>query len=387
MRCDLFCAVIDNHGDLGVCWRLARQLAGEHGVGVTLWVDDLAAFAAMAPTLDPARMEQTLGSLTVRHWTDDVSSREPGELVIEGFGCNLPEGFLRAMARQPQAPLWINLEYLSAEAWVEDCHAMTSIHPGSGMVRHFWFPGFSPRTGGLLRETGLIESRTAFQADAEAQAAFWARLGLPGAMAWQRRISLFAYENPAIPALFNTLADMTVSTLMLVPAGRALTEVSRWAGRDDLAPGADLQRGSLTVRVLPFLAHADYDRLLQACDLNLVRGEDSFVRAQWAARPLLWHIYPQEEEAHLVKLEAFIRQVEDATTLPPAWAGAMRAWNGTGAGDWPALLATLPAITTGMRDWCAQLTAEEDLARGLMRFYADRVESPPVKSHPGINTR
>ena len=96
---------------------------------------------------------------------------------------------------------------------------------------------------------------------------------------------------------------------------------------------------------------------------------------------------PQEEEAHLVKLEAFIRRVEHATTLPPAWAGAMRAWNGTGAGDWPALLATLPAITTGMRDWCAQLTAEEDLARGLMRFYADRVESPPVKSHPGINTR
>lgn len=377
MRCDLFCAVIDNHGDLGVCWRLARQLAGEHGIQVTLWVDNLDAFAAMAPTLDPTCCAQTLDGLTVRHWSGDIANPEPGDLVIEGFGCHLPEGFLQAMAHRPQAALWINLEYLSAEAWVEDCHAMTSIHPGSGMVRHFWFPGFSPRTGGLLREAGLIESRARFQADNEAQATFWTRLGLPDAMAWQRRISLFAYENPAIPALCDTLADMAVSTLMLVPAGRALAEVGRWAGRADLAPGTELQRGSLTVRVLPFLSHADYDLLLQACDLNLVRGEDSFVRAQWAARPLLWHIYPQEEEAHLVKLEAFIHHVEHETSLPPVWAEAMRAWNGSRRGDWPALLATLPAITAGMCGWCSQLAAQQDLARGLMRFYADRVESRP----------
>lgn len=387
MRCDLFCTVIDNHGDLGVCWRLARQLAGEHGVQVTLWVDDLAAFAYMASALDPAQPVQTLDGLTIRHWAGDVTRPEPGDLVIEGFGCELPPSFLQAMAARPQRPVWINLEYLSAEPWVEDCHAMTSTHPGNGMLRHFWFPGFTARTGGLLREAGLDVTRAAFQADAEARTAFWTRLGLPDALTRDRRISLFAYENAGIPGLLDALADAATSSLLLVPAGRALADVGRWAGRDDLTPGTRVQRGSLTLCVLPFLAHDDYDHLLAACDLNLVRGEDSFVRAQWAARPMLWHIYRQDEDAHLIKLDAFIHQVERDLAPPQVWADAMRAWNGSGRGDWPALLSALPALQAAAHDWCARLTAQEDLARGLMRFYADRVESPPVKSHPGINTR
>ncbi len=41
ITCDIFCAVVDNYGDIGVCWRLARQLAHEHGMTVRLWVDDL----------------------------------------------------------------------------------------------------------------------------------------------------------------------------------------------------------------------------------------------------------------------------------------------------------------------------------------------------------
>ena len=68
LRCDLFCTVIDNYGDLGVCWRLARQLAAEHSIAVTLMVDDLASFAHLAPALDPARDEQMLGDIRVRRW-------------------------------------------------------------------------------------------------------------------------------------------------------------------------------------------------------------------------------------------------------------------------------------------------------------------------------
>ncbi len=387
MRCDLFCTVIDNYGDLGVCWRLARQLTGEHGVQVTFWVDDLAAFAHMAPALSPDKPEQHLDGLTVRHWTGDIAEPAPGDLVIEGFGCELPAGFLHAMAARPQQPLWINLEYLSAEAWVEDCHAMTSVHPGNGMVRHFWFPGFTARTGGLLRESGLIAARARFQDDNGAQSLFWARLGLPDAMDWQRRVSLFAYENTAIAGLLDTLADDQASSLLLVPAGRALADVSRWAGGDALLPGVRIQRGRLAISVLPFLSPADYDLLLQACDLNLVRGEDSFVRAQWAARPLLWHIYGQDDDAHLIKLDAFIRRVECTQSPPQAWADAMRAWNGRGPADWQTLLATLPALQASAGEWCTHLLAQQDLAQGLMRFYADRVESPPVMSHPGIYTR
>ena len=49
---DVFCAVVDNYGDIGVCWRLSRQLAAEHGIAVRLWVDDLKPFARLCPAVD-----------------------------------------------------------------------------------------------------------------------------------------------------------------------------------------------------------------------------------------------------------------------------------------------------------------------------------------------
>jgi len=48
MQWDLFCRVIDNFGDIGVCWRLAADLAGR-GEAVRLWTDDAGALAWMAP--------------------------------------------------------------------------------------------------------------------------------------------------------------------------------------------------------------------------------------------------------------------------------------------------------------------------------------------------
>lgn len=387
VRCDLFCAVIDNYGDLGVCWRLARQLAAEHGVAVTLWVDDLTSFAQMAPGLDATASTQRLGDITVRHWAGDMPEAVPGDLVIEGFGCPLPTRFIAAMAQLQPAPVWLNLDYLSAEDWIEGCHGLPSTDQATGLVRHFWFPGFTAATGGLLCEAGLLAARDAFQAGSQpsgleaepgdTQSAFWERLGIGEAAAFSRKISLFSYENAAIGGFLDALAADEASSLLLVPVGRALTDVARWAGTCTaaLTPGARLAQGRLRVAILPFLAHDDYDRLLWACDLNAVRGEDSFVRAQWAARPLLWHIYPQDEGAHLAKLDAFIGRVSTACEMPAVWASAQQAWNGgEGGAVWQHLLAELPQLTRAARDWSAGLATRPDLATGVMRFYASRVE-------------
>ncbi len=372
VSCDLFCRVIDNYGDIGVCWRLARQLQREHGVAVTLWVDDLAVFARLAPGLDVRARAQIFDGLKVRHWRDDAAEdATPGDLVIEAFACELPPAFIVAMASKPQAPVWLNLEYLSAEDWVEDCHGLASPHPATGLPKHFWFPGFTAHTGGLPREDALLSHRDRFQMDSAAEAAFWQRIGVPEATAFQRRVSLFAYENPAIAGLLTALAADREPALLLLPEGRALADVYAWAGVPALRAGDRIEQGSLTVAVLPLLAHEDYDRLLWACPLNAVRGEDSFVRAQWAGHPLLWHIYPQEEEAHLVKLEAFIRQLERTVAMPALWAEAMRAWN---TGDarpelWATLLADLPLLAAPARHWSTHLARQDDLATGLMRFY------------------
>ena len=374
-HCDIFCTIIDNYGDIGVCWRLARQLSDEHGVAVTLWVDDLATFARLAPALDPALPLQMLGEVLVRHWAGEIADPRPGDIVIEGFGCRLPAGFLAAMRDRAPAPAWINLEYLSAEDWVEDCHGLASVHPATGLVQHFWFPGFTARTGGLLREAGLVAARDRFQADPVEQAAFWERIGVPEALQIPRRASLFAYENAAIPGLLEALATAGAPWLLLLPEGRALAQAGAWAGQA-LRAGDRFHRGDLTLVVLPLLATDDYDRLLAGCALNAVRGEDSFVRAQWAGAPLLWHIYPQEEDAHWTKLEAFVARVEAEVAMPRLWAEAQRAWNrGEPAPAlWRSLVADLPALAGPARQWGDRLAAETDLAAKLMHFCARQVE-------------
>ncbi|MDP1541133.1 MAG: elongation factor P maturation arginine rhamnosyltransferase EarP [Moraxellaceae bacterium] len=368
VRCDIFCTVIDNFGDLGVCWRIARQLSTEHEVSVTLWVDDLVSFQLLAPSLNPNLAEQALDAITVRHWHDNAAWPAPANLVIEGFGCHLPEAYVLAMAQAVRPPVWINLEYLSAEAWVENCHGMTSTHPQLGLNKTFWFPGFNPRTGGLLREASLITRLD-----------YVARDG-------GRQISLFSYENPAIAGLLDALAADTVATTLYVFQGRALPVVQAWVGHTLTTP---YQRGNLTIKVLPMLPHVEFDELLARCDLNLIRGEDSFVRALWAGKTLLWHIYPQSELAHADKLQAFIQAVLTHTDMPDIWQSTMLGWNQLAPAatlDWPAFLQALPQMQKAMLQWREYLLQQPDLTTQLMRFYTNQVESSPNSVHTGKHT-
>src|SRR3990167_4247188 len=114
---DIFCTVIDNYGDIGVCWRLARQLAAEHGLAVRLWVEDLNSLQPLSPEVDPLREAQSCRGVEVRRWPADFPATYPADVVIETFACELPERYQAAMAQREQKPVWINLEYLSAASW------------------------------------------------------------------------------------------------------------------------------------------------------------------------------------------------------------------------------------------------------------------------------
>ncbi|MDY7579503.1 elongation factor P maturation arginine rhamnosyltransferase EarP [Herbaspirillum sp. RTI4] len=381
----LFCRVVDNYGDIGVCWRLARQIAQEHGRPVLLWVDDLLSFARICAALDlPLLLAgggQVLDGVMLRHWTEAafarVAPQEVGAIVVEGFGCRLPETYVAAMAQCQPPPCWINLEYLSAESWVEGCHAMVSPHPALPLNKYFFFPGFSAGTGGLPVERGLPQQRDAFQADAMAQQAFLAGLGVVRAEA-VLMVSLFCYPSAPVSDLFDVWRKGNVPVLCLVPEGVASAAVADFlqgAGIESKAASATATQGALRVQVLPFVDQPDYDRLLWCCDLNFVRGEDSFVRAQWAAKPFVWHIYPQDEAAHLLKLEAFLTRYTAA--LPPATGNTVaaywRAWNGTMPGNavlWRDLQTVLPQSQVHAAQWALQLLRNGDLASNLLEFAA-----------------
>jgi uncharacterized repeat protein (TIGR03837 family) len=381
---DIFCTVIDNFGDIGVCWRLARQLAQEHGHAVRLWVDDLASFARLAPELDPAAAVQRLAGVEIRPWrpaaadgeNDGTGDATPHDAVIEAFACHLPQAFLDRMATRQPKPAWINLEYLSAEPWVREHHAMPSPHPRLPLVKHFFFPGFEPGTGGLLRESMLGAQRSAFLGGTAAQAGLWHRLGVtprPQAL----RVSLFAYRNPALPALLEQWRDSAEAIHCLVPAGLAASQVAQWLDAP-LEPGAPVQCGSLCVQAIPFVRQEHYDELLWTCDLNFVRGEDSFVRAQWAARPLVWHIYPQDDDAHRLKLDAWLDLFARGGVAPEAAAALAdfwHAWNGYGKTvDWPRLRAHLPALAAIAPRWERRLQHPGDLAANLVAFCENQVK-------------
>ncbi|CAM3197331.1 hypothetical protein BZK31_20040 [Pseudomonas floridensis] len=370
---DIFCNVVDNYGDVGVTWRLARQLVAEHGLSIRLWIDDLAAFARLCPQADPRAEQQWQDGVEIRHWPQQWTSNDVPEGVIEAFACRLPTPYTEAMLRRSPRPVWLNLDYLSAEEWVTGCHGLPSVQ-SSGLKKFFFFPGFRETTGGLLRESGLIEQRRAFQSDKTAQAAFLARLGIEP-LAGARLISLFAYENPALGSWLDALASDTQVTHLLVPEGRILGDLHHWLGAGDLQSGAVQRRGALTVQVLPFVRQEDYDRLLWSCDFNVVRGEDSFVRAQWAGRPMLWHIYQQEGDAHLPKLDAFLELY--LASLSPVAAEALNAfwqsWNAGQALDagWQASIAHWPEIERHAEQWCEAQASRTDLAAALVQFYVN----------------
>ncbi len=367
----LFCRVIDNYGDIGICWRLARQLQTEHGIAVTLWVDDLVSFRRLCPAVDPGAASQRVEGVALRHWASQDQQFAPGEvadIVIEFFAVDIPPGYVDAMARCDPRPVWLNLEGLSAEDWVEGCHRLPSMHPRLPLTKHFFFPGFTASTGGLLCERTLAVARAAFQADPAAMAAFLAPFGVTAAQMDTLKVSLFCYPHAPVAPLFAAWRASAVPITCLVPDGVAADAVTAFLGAPAV-PGATATHGALTVHVLPFVAQPDYDKLLWACDFNFVRGEDSFVRAQWAGRPFVWHIYPQDDDLHHVKLRAFLRRYTPATA---ALAALSWYWNGGADGDaaplWQENHAELGQVTHAAAHWEAQMRDNGDLASNLVQF-------------------
>lgn len=378
MHWDIFCRVIDNYGDIGVCWRLACDLAAR-GHAVRLWADDPSPLTWMAP--DAAR---THPGVQVLSWAADEEpdATDPGDVVIEAFGCELSPNFIARMAHRYCRPAWINLEYLSAESFVERCHGLPSpvmAGPGRGLVKHFFYPGFTPQTGGLLREADLSArqsnfDRAAWRRDILARCTR-ANAGFthPNSKAVDanRWVSLFCYEPTALANFLDQAWRSSTPITLLVTAGRAQAAVQKCleAYFETLPPpfGDKYIETLLSIFYLPKLSQYEFDALLWACDLNFVRGEDSLVRAIWAGAPLVWHIYPQDDGAHHDKLAAFLDAVAASDALR-AW---HLAWNADASTDTttdakPSLdsLWDDPSINAAR----ARLTAQDDLCSQLLSF-------------------
>jgi uncharacterized repeat protein (TIGR03837 family) len=360
MRWDIFCKVIDNFGDVGVCWRLSADLA-RRGQQVRLWLDDPQALSWMAP----GAVDGGVPGIEVFHWTASLQGLVAGlpmaEVWIEAFGGDPPAEWVDALGRHTRRgerpPVWINLEYLSAEPYVERSHRLPSpvmSGPARGATKWFFYPGFTERTGGLLREDDLLARQAGFDASA-----WLAGRNHPAtAAAW--KVCLFCYEPAALGDVLRQASEAATHSEWLITPGRAWQAVQGLPG----ALGA-----AARPHALPALTQHEFDHLLWACDLNFVRGEDSLVRALWAGQAFVWQIYPQHDDAHHAKLVAFL----DWLDAPDSLRDFHRAWNGIDVtpARWPdhATLAQWRECTLQAR---RRLLLQPDLSSQLIGFVLEK---------------
>ena len=369
-RWDIFCKIVDNFGDIGVCWRLARQLHIEHGLQIRLWIDDLGAAQAIISSLELEKNQQICEEISILKWPSADKERtaafsKAAEVVIEAFACGLPPAYLAAMAQQQSK--WINLEYLSAEPWVADFHAKPSPQV-NGLTRYFYFPGFTEATGGLIREHDILachsdESRnpaslTSLDSDF--------RRSDEGAL----KISLFCYPHAPIHDLLTALAEANQQINCYLPASSILPQIASFFNQETIDVGDYFSQKNLHIYVLPFLSQADYDALLRDCDINFVRGEDSWLRAIWAGKPFIWQPYFQAENTHITKLNAFLDVFYADFDAKQVVCAAYSAWvTGQPLNEiWQNYLTSLSAIKNHTQQQTAQLAKQADLAAKLVIF-------------------
>lgn len=285
-------------------WRLARQLTEEKNWRIRLWVDRLEHLTRLEPAIDPMLATQMCQQIEVRQWPSSWQPVKPHPIVIAGFSCDLPDEYLKELAAQA-APVWVQLEYLSAEDWVDSFHGLHS-HRSDTLKPVFFFPGFNDKTGGLIREQDLLAERDRWLATHQSRP--WLATHGIDIDESTTIASVFTYPHAPLHLLIEQLQHTGKRFHLIIPSDAPLPVTTN--------------SERVTCQAIRFLTQPEYDKLLWSCDINLVRGEDSFVRAIWAGKPMIWQIYPQNDGVHHAKLNAWLERAKP----PELVAQTMRDW-------------------------------------------------------------
>ncbi|MCD8340060.1 MAG: elongation factor P maturation arginine rhamnosyltransferase EarP [Burkholderiales bacterium] len=365
--CDIFCDVIDNYGDAGICWRLSRDLVKSRGWSIRLFINNLQTLSELVPSVSPHLASQNVDGIEIEMW-DHSQKAEPSQIVIETFGCRIPESFEKKIARSPLKPVWINLEYLSAEDWIEGFHCLPSLHPQLGYEKFFFYPGVTKRTGGMIIENDLIGRQKDFEKDKEK---FLLSLNAdPGS---EFNFFVFCYPYSHLNLLKDALIADGRPVQLLLAAGKASDELEKL-----------LVEVSTSIKVvrLPMIAQSHFDELLWSCNTLIVRGEDSFTRAQLSAVPFIWTPYAQEQSIHLGKLKAFCekyRKFEPDDSIGNLWESINFSWN-QGLPEFVPLWAkwrnNLSVLEKWAETWRNHLFSLQSLTINLCNFIEEKIKSP-----------
>jgi len=378
MRFDIFCHVVDNYGDIGVCWRLVKRLAHTHFTSsdhfTSLEKDHFRLFCDYPDLIEKIAGDEGLRE-TLSHGVEilpwhaadhSITNEIFPDVVIETFSCVLPPNYLSQL-KVLSKPLIINVEYLSAEPWTISAHKMPSppIMIGDAL-RYFYYPGFTEKSGGLLQGQLPIldESNRHIPRSLEQ---VWRTLRPPTEA---KKVCVFTYGGEKLIQLLNQMQESHLPIDVLICGENALQTSHAWLEEELTKPE---RREFLRLIPMPFIPQDDFDWLLHACDMNFVRGEDSFVRAQWAGKPFVWDIYPQEDGAHINKLKAFL-DIYLQNASPAAKTAALAAMHWEELSHWWPALHSMSQHAIMWRHELIQSQMHGDLAIRLREFILEKIK-------------
>jgi uncharacterized repeat protein (TIGR03837 family) len=351
---DLFCQVIDNYGDAGFCWRFCLAMS-ELGHHIDLWMDR----TDLLDLLDCNWSHYP--RIQVHLWDEKTVWEGPKEIVIEAFGCEIPQAYWSQVSTQ-ESGLWFNLEYLATEKWAIGCHGLRS-HSTHSWTKYFVFPGPHAELLGVLRDPYLLApngySRSEWLEryslkEQELLTADW----------W----SIFRYEAFSEAFLVACMAQ-TKTQVFWIPEGKA------WLGLEELLVKLSwIQEGEghwffgihRIVRI-PMLSQKDYSDLLKICDANWVRGEDSLHMILSLGKPFFWQPYRQENAGHLEKLTGLVEWMASLHLGIDPWLDVLKDEDAS-IKLWEEALATKGNWSEKWAEWVHEKGFEWDLAQNLTKF-------------------
>ncbi len=313
---DIFCRVIDNFGDIGVVYRFAREfLYSNPTIKIRVFLDDFNTFTSLNDTVDPSKCIQTIDSITYLKMNSldhgFFENNETAEVIIEAFGCEIPDVYMEKAYYQSK--LLLNLEYISAEDWVEEYHLQESLLPKGNLKKYFFMPGFTNATGGVIASSSthtLIEnnrfSSLSFINNTLASCKIMIKPDAESMIG-----TIFTYLRN-FRNLFDSISSIRKHFFLLI-FGQKSKEGIEHTLRDlgcSCEESNVIQYRNIHLIFLPFLAQRSYDLLLYHTDFNIVRGEDSLVRAILAGKPMIWNAYLQDNKYQKVKVEAFCKRMQ-----------------------------------------------------------------------------
>ena len=310
---DIFCEIIDNFGDIGVVYRISKELKKIfQNVRIRIVLNRLEEFKAINKKVKDTDYQEIDGLICVteKYVKENIETFSVSDVFIEAFGCNVPEEYVKQA--KENSKLWINLEYLSGEKWIEDFHLCESLIDSKTLKKIFFMPGFSEKSGGVIIDSGFLERMKYGKENRdEVFKKYFKDFDLKDKFIG----TVFSYEKN-FENLLETLKNYEKETVLLLmgeKTQKSFSEVLKKNLTEDY--GNIVKYGKITMIYSDFFSQEEYEEIISASDFNFTRGEDSFVRGIILGKPFMWHIYLQEEKAHMDKIKAFTERFKESVEV------------------------------------------------------------------------